>query len=91
MLHHQVPLLSMAGPAHGSAGSWFFVVIALFITGAAITLAINPKLQWKMNRWQFKNPQALEPSNAALVMTRIVACVISVVAVVFVVIGIRQL
>ena len=80
---------SSSGGHHGPG--WLFVLISVLILAFAITLVINPKLQWKMNRWQFKNPAATEPSSAGLVGIRISSAVVAVVAVVFLVIGIGQL
>lgn len=80
-----------APTAHHTGGSWLFVVFAVLIGGLAVAMAINPKLQWKMNRWQYKNAAAMEPSRAGLLMTRATSSVVAVVAVVFLVIGIRQL
>ncbi len=74
-----------------SGGSWVFILVAACIFCIAIALVINPKLQWRMNRWQFKNPQAMEPSKAGLIGIRVGAAVAAVVAVVFVVIGTTRL
>lgn len=62
----------------------------MVIFAFALTLVINPKLQWRMNRWQFKNPKAMEPSRAGLIGVRVSSGVVAVVAVVFIVIGISK-
>ena len=83
--------LAVASTQGQHSGGWLFVVIAAVILVFALTMAVNPRLQWKMSRWQFRNQQALEPSTAGLVMTRVISVVVAIVAVVFIVIGARRL
>ena len=83
--------LAVASTSGQHSGGWLFVVISAVILVFALTTAINPRLQWKMSRWQFKNRQALEPSAAGLVMARVISVIVAIVAVVFIVIGVRQL
>ncbi|MDQ2839162.1 MAG: hypothetical protein M3Y77_11870 [Actinomycetota bacterium] len=77
-----------AGKTHGPV--WLFYVFAVIFLIFGIALIINPKLQWKMSRWQFKNPAASEPSAKGLVMIRVGASVFVVIAVVILIVGINH-
>lgn len=77
---------SMAG--HGSHGPiWLFFVIGGIILIFAIATVINPKLQWQMSRWQFKNPEAREPSAKGLIAIRVISIFISLVAIAILIVG----
>lgn len=76
------------GKAHGPI--WLFYGFASVFLIFGIALIINPKLQWKMSRWQFKNPQASEPSAKGLVMIRGTACIFVIIAVVMLIVVINK-
>lgn len=83
--------LLASSSTHQSSNPWLFLLISVVIFAFALSMVINPKLTWKMNRWQFKNPQAMEPSKAGVIWIRISSGVVAAVAVVFIVIGIGKL
>ena len=56
---------------HGSKSPIGFLIVGIaFILIGGANL-VNPSLSYRMNRWQYKNKEAWEPSNAALVAARI--------------------
>jgi hypothetical protein len=79
-------LLAVASASGHHGPRWLGILIPALVGAFALATVINPKLTWKMNRWQYKNPSAMEPSSAALMVTRVVGCITIVVAIVIVVI-----
>lgn len=60
-------LVAAVTPATGGDGdgpTWPFFVVGPIVFLVALTVAINPRLPWKLNRRMSKNPDAMEPSKA---------------------------
>jgi len=71
----------------GKAGPLPFVLFGIaFILIGGLNLA-KPDLSYRMNRWQYKNKEAWEPSNAALVLVRIGGALAVVIGIVLVIVG----
>lgn len=73
------PTSISGGSAHAS---WLVFVIAPIAIVAGVLFAAKPELQWKANRWAYKNPSAMEPSAKGLLATRITGGFIAVVGVI---------
>lgn len=69
---------------HGSSSPAFFFIFGPILIVVGLLNIAKPSWQYRTMRWQFKNPDALAPSDKALVMARIVGGI-------FVVIGIVML
>ncbi len=82
--------LSVASTTHhASAIPTLVIGIIMALTG--VLNVAKPGWNYKMQRWQFKNKQAFETSDAALRMYRITGAVAVVVGIVLIVIGISKL
>ena len=77
---------------HGGSKSGVptLVIGILFVVLGSIN-ATNPRLQWRMRSWQFKNKQAQEPSDAALKVARVTGALFAIIGVVLIVVGITKL
>ena len=77
------------GGGHGNSfGHWGFAVVgALWIVVGSIQVA-RPDLSWKMRRWQYRNPSAVQPSARALQVTRGFSATAVVVGIVLIVVAI---
>lgn len=60
---------------------------ALWIVIGGVQVA-RPDLSWRMRRWQYRNPDAVQPSVRALQVTRVVSAVAVVVGVVLVAVAV---
>ncbi|WP_353651232.1 DUF6199 family natural product biosynthesis protein [Nakamurella sp. A5-74] len=79
-----------SGGGDGNGSPWLvFIVAPLFII-LGIALAIKPELQWKMNRWAYKNPKAMEPSAKGLVVTRVSGAGMVIVATIAIIVAATQ-
>ena len=79
---------SGAGDSH-SVPWGLFVVGGVAVILGIVTIA-KPKLQWKMNRWAYKNPAALEPSAKGEVAIRVGGAFTVIVGIVLLVVGITR-
>ena len=43
----------------------------VFLAGFGLVTAAFPRLWWQLSRWQYRNPDAVEPSNAAFAVGRV--------------------
>ena len=78
---------SNSGGGSGNGSPWpIFIIAPLFII-FGIALAVKPELQWKMNRWAYKNPKAMEPSAKGLVATRISGIVMVLFATIIIIVA----
>ncbi len=85
--------MNLAVVSSGSGGGGnkvVFAVIAVVVIAGGILQAVRPDVGWKMSRWQFKNKDALEPSNAGLTAARVVGAVVAVVGIVILVVGLSH-
>jgi hypothetical protein len=71
--------------------AWFLFVWAAFALVLGSVNLTRPELTWRMRRWQFKNPEAVAPSNVALTFARVIGGVFVVFGVVVLVIAISKL
>ena len=83
-------MIELAVPAGHSSGhttstGWLIFGIALVVIGGL--QAGKPDLGWRMSRWQFRNPEANAPSEAALTFTRVVGALAAVAGVVVVILA----
>jgi hypothetical protein len=62
-----------------------FFGLALLVIGALN--AVKPDFTYRMNRWQYKNKDAFEPSSAALVVTRVGGVIALVAGVVVIIVA----
>lgn len=72
------------------SGHWFFLVFGAIAIGVGSLAIAKPELSWRPNRWQFKNAQTLEPSRATLIFIRAIGVFFIAVAIVMIIIGIKQ-
>jgi hypothetical protein len=76
------------GSTHSTHNAtWFlflWAAIAIVIGGTNLT---RPQLAWRMRRWQYKNPEAVAPSNAALTLARVVGGIFVIIGIVVLVIA----
>ena len=84
-------MMAVATSGHnGGGGKAGFIIVGIFFVLVGLLNVVKPDLSYRMNRWQYKNKQAWEPSNAALVAARVGGCVAVVIGIVVVVIGARR-
>lgn len=57
-----------------------YVIIA-FVLIVSLIQIINPRILWKASRWQFKNPEANEPSKAGFMVQRVVGVIVFIAAI----------
>jgi hypothetical protein len=74
----------------GQSKPWVLIVFGVIIALFGLVQATNPHLIWRMNRWQYKNPDANEPSGSAFKVMRVVGAIAFVVGIVVIVIGITK-
>lgn len=75
----------------GSQGApWLFFIVGPLAIIAGIAFMVKPKLQWKMNRWQYKNPAAMEPSAKGLVMIRVSGAFFAIIGAVLVFVAVTK-
>lgn len=86
MLFELIAIRPMGGGGGNDSPWLIFIVAPLFII-FGITLALKPELQWKMNRWAYKNPSAMEPSAKGLVATRITGVAMVIVATIVIIVA----
>ena len=70
MNNYYDPNTSGGGISHGSLVAWA-IVLGGFIILVGLAMVAKPDLGWKMRRWQYRNPEAWEPSDAGLAMARL--------------------
>ncbi|MHA3703477.1 DUF6199 family natural product biosynthesis protein [Jatrophihabitans sp. YIM 134969] len=71
MLHQ----LAASGGHHTTLGHWGFAVVgALWIVLGGLQAA-KPDVGWRMRRWQYRNPAAVQPSDRAVKVTRVAGSV----------------
>ncbi|MDX6244693.1 MAG: hypothetical protein QOE76_2416 [Frankiales bacterium] len=79
------------GGGNGHGSTWILVlwgVIAMVIGGVHL---LDPQLAWRMRRWQYRNPDAMAPSDAALGLSRVVGGIFVIVGAVFFVYGLTRI
>ena len=75
---------------HGHASGVFQIIFGIVFGLIGLLHAINPRLFWRMSRWQFKNPEANEPSAAAFTLQRVLGVVFFGIGIALVVWGISR-
>ncbi|AMM18953.1 hypothetical protein AX769_00880 [Frondihabitans sp. PAMC 28766] len=68
--------------------NWFLIPFGVVFAAIGAMNVVNPRMAFRMNRWQYKNKEAFEPSNAALVMARVTGCIAIAVGIGLLVFGI---
>ncbi len=63
-----------------------FIGAAIFILFGLLNV-VKPDVSWRLSKWQYRNPDALQPSARGLVMARITGAVAVIIGVVFVVVA----
>lgn len=87
MLHVVTALASTHSSGKGSKSPVGFIIVGiLFILIGGMNL-LKPDLSYRMNRWQYKNKQAWEPSSSALVVARIGGAIAVIVGIVLLVVA----
>jgi hypothetical protein len=76
---------------HTGGGIWFLLGWSILAVVIGTTNVLNPQLAYRMNRWQYKNKQAFEPSTAGLVVARAVGGLFVVIGIVCFVIAVTKL
>ncbi|MGI8761902.1 MAG: DUF6199 family natural product biosynthesis protein [Jatrophihabitantaceae bacterium] len=86
---HQLsaPATASSGGSHSPIAR---LVIGVLFVVVGVAQAAKPDLAWRMSRWQFKNRDALQPSNAGLVVARVAGTIVTVVGVVLIVFALRK-
>lgn len=84
----QLWAVAPAPPPSGHSGHapWFFYLVVGLIILIALAQIARPDLAWRMNRWQYKNKQALEPSAAGLLAARLTGVAVVIVGIVMIVV-----
>jgi hypothetical protein len=72
-------------------GTWFLLAWSIFAVVIGATDVLHPQFAFRVNRWQYKNKQAFEPSTAGLVVARIGGAVFVVIGIVCFVIAVTKL
>ncbi len=72
------------GGSHSAVG--FLIVGIAFVVIGGLQV-FKPDLSYRLSRWQYKNKDALQPSNAALIAARVAGAVAVVVGIVLFVIA----
>ena len=82
-----VPVSPSTGHGHRTNSPWPLLLIGAIFLVVGLVNALNPRLQYRARSWQFKNKEAQEPSDLALVVARVFGAFFAVVGVVVIVIG----
>ena len=77
---------AVASSDHHRHGSVVFYVVIGVIMVLAAAQVVNPRLGWQARRWQYKNADALEPSHAALLASRLTGVAALVIGIVIIVV-----
>lgn len=67
------------------------LLVAIFFVIVGGASAANPRLLWRATRWQYKNPDANEPSNKAYIVQRVAGALFAVLGLVLIVVAITKL
>lgn len=79
-----VPATTSNGGSHSATG--LLVVGIAFIVIGGLQL-LKPDLSYRLSRWQYKNKNALQPSNAALLVARVAGGIAVIVGIVLIVVA----
>jgi uncharacterized membrane protein HdeD (DUF308 family) len=71
--------------------NWFLIPFGIVFAAIGIMNVVNPRMAFRMNRWQYKNKAAFEPSDAALVMARVTGAIAIAVGIALLIFGIVSL
>lgn len=71
--------------------NWFLIPFGIVFAAIGAMNVINPRFAFRMNRWQYKNKEAFEPSNGALVMARVTGVIAIGVGIALLIFGIVSL
>lgn len=74
----------------GSGGKIAFIIFGIVFVLISLLNVLKPDLSFRMNRWQYKNKEAWEPSNGALIAARVSGCIGVVVGIVLIVVGLNR-
>jgi uncharacterized membrane protein YidH (DUF202 family) len=77
--------------SNGHTNHWVLALIGVFFVLIGGMNALKPQTAWRANRWQYKNKDALEPSAAGLMMSRVVGAVFVVIGIVMIISGLASL
>lgn len=77
--------------SHSGGGAWFLLAWSIFAVVIGTTNVLHPQFAYRMNRWQYKNKQAFEPSAAGLVVARLVGALFVVIGIVCFVIAVTKI
>jgi uncharacterized membrane protein YidH (DUF202 family) len=80
-------LLSVSSSSNGHDGPVGLLIFGIVLVAIGLFHSIKPDLGWRMSRWQYRNRRALEPSAAALVVTRVIGVIAVVVGVVLIIVA----
>ena len=47
------------------------VLVALFLIAVGIAEAVAPEAMWRLSKWQYRDPDAVAPSDAAFALWRV--------------------
>lgn len=83
--------IASAGGNGRSHSGLYPLIIGIVFVATGVLNAVDPRLQWRMRSWQYKNKEALEPSDTALTVGRVVGVIAVGVGIVLIVVGITKL
>lgn len=72
------------GGSHSAVGMFAVGIFFILVGGVQV---LKPDLTYRMNRWQYKNKEAFQPSNAGLIVARVAGAVAVVIGIVLVVVA----
>ncbi len=87
MSHVLVAVATSPSGGHGSSSPIGFIIVGIGFILIGGMNAISPGLGFRLNRWQYKNKEAWQPSNAALVVARITGCIAVVIGIVLLILA----
>jgi uncharacterized membrane protein HdeD (DUF308 family) len=82
---------AVATQSHTGGGTWFLLAWSLIAIVIGSANAVNPQLAYRVNRWQYKNKQAFEPSAAGLMFARAIGGLFVVIGIVCLVVAVTKL
>ena len=79
-----------SGHSGGSKSPVILLIVGLVFIAIGGLQGANPRLLWRLGKWQYKNPEANEPSDKGFLAWRIGGIVVAIVGIVLVILAITK-